>query len=67
MSIDTQVDQLWGDNKEEKWKKEEIERIKKEQGISEELEPAVNKDNINLKEEELRKIEESNLKNQPIE
>jgi hypothetical protein len=28
MSIETMVDELWGDSKDDKWKAEEIERIK---------------------------------------
>ncbi len=35
MSIETSVDELYGDSKDEKWKKEEVQRIKYEQGITE--------------------------------
>ena len=52
MSIEATVEQLWGDNKKEDWKKQEIKRLKNEKGIMEEVEPAVNKDNIEIIEEE---------------
>lgn len=41
MSIDTQVETLWGDTKEEEWIKDEIARIKNEKGIAEVMEPSV--------------------------
>ena len=34
MSTETQVDELWGDTKDEEWKKAEVERIKSEKGIA---------------------------------
>lgn len=34
MSTETQVDELWGDTKDDDWKKAEVERIKAEKGIS---------------------------------
>ena len=34
MSTETQVEELWGDTKDEEWKKEEVERIKAEKGIT---------------------------------
>lgn len=34
MSIETSVDELYGDSKSEEWKAEEVQRIKEEQGIS---------------------------------
>ena len=34
MSTETQVDELWGDTKDEDWKKAEVERIKIEKGIT---------------------------------
>gem|GEM_PF-122050 len=52
MSIEATVEQLWGDNKKEDWIKQEIKRLKNEKGIMEEVEPAVNKDNIDIIEEE---------------
>ena len=42
MSIEAAVEELYGDSKEEQWKKEEIARLKAEQGIAELEEPAVN-------------------------
>lgn len=44
MSIEAQVEQLWGDTKDEKWKKDEVQRIKEEKGIIEMPEPAINLD-----------------------
>ncbi len=44
MSIETQVEELYGDSKEDDWKKAEVNRIKYEKGIETEVEePAVNK------------------------
>ena len=34
MSTETQVDELWGDTKDDEWKKAEVERIKIEKGIA---------------------------------
>ena len=42
MSIEAQVEELYGDSKEEEWKKEEVARLKAEQGIAELEEPGVN-------------------------
>lgn len=42
MSIEAQVDELYGDSKDEAWKKEEIARLKAEQGITEVEEPGIN-------------------------
>lgn len=44
MSIEASVDELYGDSKDEKWKQEEIARLKAEQGIVDIEEPAVNFD-----------------------
>lgn len=44
MSIDAQVEELWGDTKDEVWKKEEIRRIKEEKGIAQMEEPSINED-----------------------
>jgi hypothetical protein len=43
MSTETQVEELYGDTKDEEWKKEEVSRIKAEKGIETVDEPAVNK------------------------
>ena len=44
MSTKTQVDELYGDDKDEKWKAEEVRRIKEERGILEVDEPTLNSD-----------------------
>ena len=46
MSIEAQVEELWGDTKDEEWKKEEVKRIKEEKGITNMEEPAINEDII---------------------
>jgi len=51
MSIDAQVEELWGDDKDEKWKQQEIKRIKEEKGIISMEEPAI-ADDIDLIENE---------------
>ena len=59
MSIETQVEELWGDDKDEEWKNAEVARIKAEKGVFEALEPSVNQDNLNneIINEELENIE----------
>ena len=42
MSIETKVDALWGDRKDDNWKKKEVKRLKAEQGIADVEEPGVN-------------------------
>ncbi len=42
MSIEAQVEELYGDSKDKEWKKQEIARLKAEQGITEVEEPGVN-------------------------
>ncbi|MCB7320787.1 capsid protein [Lacrimispora sp. 210928-DFI.3.58] len=42
MSVEAQVEELYGDSKDEEWKKEEIARLKAEQGIVEMEDPGVN-------------------------
>lgn len=44
MSIEAQVEELWGDSRDNEWKKEEVARIQEERGILEVEEPAVNVD-----------------------
>lgn len=44
MSIETVVDELYGDSREVAWKKGEVARLKKEYGIEEKEEPSVNMD-----------------------
>ena len=42
MSVEASVDELYGDSKDDKWKNEEVARLKAEQGITEIEEPDVN-------------------------
>lgn len=49
MSIETSVDELYGDSKDDEWKNEEVVRLKEEQGIISMDEPSVNQD-IDLNE-----------------
>lgn len=51
MSIETAIDELYGDSKDDEWKQEEIERLKAEQGLIEMEEPAINTDGIEIVEE----------------
>lgn len=44
MSLETAIDELYGDSKDDDWKKEELERLKNEQGFQEMEEPAINQD-----------------------
>ena len=44
MSIDAQVEELWGDTKDEKWKQDEVKRIKEEKGIVSMEEPGINQE-----------------------
>lgn len=41
MSIETAIDELYGDSKDEEWKNEEILRLKEEQGVVEMEEPSI--------------------------
>lgn len=45
MSVEASVEELYGDSKDKEWKKEEIQRLKEEQGIAQIDEPLIN-DNI---------------------
>lgn len=40
MSIEAKVEELWGDSRDEAWKRDEVQRIKQEQGMTELEEPA---------------------------
>lgn len=42
MSIEAKVDEMWGDSKDQKWKDEEVKRIKEQLGIVSLDEPALN-------------------------
>ena len=44
MSIEACVEELYKDNKDDEWKKEEVARLKAEQGITEMEEPGINLD-----------------------
>lgn len=55
MSIEAQVEELWGDTKNEEWKKNEVQRIKEEKGIVEMEEPAVANDIDLIENEEVLK------------
>lgn len=44
MSIETSIEELYGDTKNDEWKKEEVQRIKAENGIIEMEEPSINDD-----------------------
>lgn len=44
MSIETSVEELYGDTKDDKWKAAEVKRIKEEQGIVEMEEPSISQD-----------------------
>lgn len=46
MSIEASVDELYGDDREDSWKKAEVLRLKKEQGLIDLEEPAVNADRL---------------------
>ena len=52
MSLETSIDELYGDSKDDEWKAEEIARLKEEQGIVLMEEPAINQDNLDLVEDE---------------
>lgn len=53
MSIETSVEELYGDTKDDEWKKEEVQRIKNEQGIVEMEEPSINNDLDLIENEEI--------------
>ena len=57
MSVEAQVEELWGDTKEADWKAEEVKRIKYEKGIEVVEEPAINQD-IDLIESKIDAEEE---------
>lgn len=44
MSVEAQVEELYGDDKDEQWKADEVRRIKEEKGIVEADEPAINEE-----------------------
>lgn len=62
MSIEAQVEEMWGDSKDEEWKAEEVIRLKAEQGIAEVEEPNLNVEGVKIFES---KSPEPNLPNEP--
>ena len=48
MSIEASVEELYGDSRDDEWKKQEVARLKAEQGIAELDEPAVNMDGLKV-------------------
>lgn len=44
MSIEAQIEELYGDDKDEQWKADEVRRIKEEKGLAEADEPGINND-----------------------
>lgn len=55
MSIETSIEELYGDTKDEKWKKKEVKRIKNESGIVDMEEPSINEDLDLIENEEMLK------------
>lgn len=55
MSVETRVDSLWGDRKDEEWKQEEVERLKTMMGIAEVQEPGLNLEGVDIFEGQSRK------------
>lgn len=55
MSLETSIEELYGDSKDDEWKAQELARLREEQGIVEMQEPSINQDNnldnINIGEE----------------
>ncbi len=50
MSVEASVEELYGDSKDDKWKEEEIARLKAEQGIQDMEEPGLNMEGVDLDE-----------------
>ena len=46
MSVEAQVDELWGSSKDEDWKNAEVARIRSERGITEQTEPSLGGDSL---------------------
>ncbi len=60
MSVEAQVEELWGDTKDDKWKQKEIERIKEEKGIVSMQEPAINQDlDLLEQKQEINNVEDT--------
>lgn len=70
MSVEAQVEELYGDSRDDEWKQEEIARLKAEQGIAEIEEPGVNMTagsfSVNLGgEQDAGEGDESNVPDEP--
>lgn len=69
MSIEASVEELYGDTKDENWKKEEVARLKAEQGIAEVEEPQVNLElgefEANVEDKDESKSSTKNIPNEP--
>lgn len=50
MSIEAQVEEMWGDSKDDSWKAEEVSRLKAELGIMETEEPGLNTEGVRVDE-----------------
>ena len=50
MSVDAAVDELYGDDKDNDWKAEEVSRIKSELGIAELEEPGLNMESVDIED-----------------
>lgn len=58
MSIEAQVEEMWGDSKDEEWKSQEITRLKAEIGIAEVEEPGLNTDGLRVQQKQEDSAEE---------
>lgn len=71
MSVDAAVDELYGDDKDDTWKQEEIKRLKEELGIGEVEEPGVNLEaggfQVNIGGADEGKGGKQNIQNEPEE
>lgn len=69
MSVDAAVDELYGDDKDDTWKQEEIKRLKEELGIGEVEEPGVNLEaggfQVNIGGADEGKGGKQNIQNEP--
>lgn len=41
MSVEAQVDELWGNSKDDRWKETEVQRIMRDRGVTNEIEPGI--------------------------
>ncbi|WP_432629006.1 capsid protein [Brotaphodocola sp.] len=69
MSVEAQVEELYGDSRDDEWKQEEIARLKAEQGIAEVEEPGVNMSagsfSVNMEGENASESNEPSVQNEP--